>query len=195
MAPVSDDAIGWDANLGAVSASAPKDEAARRRALAMSRLLVENVAMAATALNQPPRKHTPRKGRWDEIKLWQLGYKQELHRSLSWVANAACAYNIMGFWAVMGMYARIGMANGGPVVVIWGWVLVSCFSMAIALCMAELVSAFPTSGGLYYWSYMLAPVSGWKKMVDSTHHTSVRAAFAMKCQITELALRYEMVAL
>ncbi|GFH21792.1 amino acid carrier 1 [Haematococcus lacustris] len=39
----------------------------------------------------------------------------------------------------------------------WGWVLVSCFSMAIALSTAELVSAFPTSGGYYYWSFMLAP--------------------------------------
>ncbi|GFH19316.1 amino-acid permease BAT1-like protein [Haematococcus lacustris] len=159
----------WKAEI---MAPAMKDEAARRRALAMSRLLVDNVAMAATALNQPPRKHIPRKGRWDER-----------------------------------------MANGGPVVVIWGWVLVSCFSMAIALCMAELVSAFPTSGGLYYWSYMLAPVryrrlacwmtgwinllgqaSGWKKMIDSTHHTSIRAAYAMDCHITELALRYRMAA-
>ncbi|GFH13453.1 amino acid carrier 1 [Haematococcus lacustris] len=51
----------------------------------------------------------------------------------------------MSVWALVDSYSTQGLAYGGPVAVIWGWVLVSCFSMAIALCMAELVSAFPTS--------------------------------------------------
>lgn len=28
--------------------------------------------------------------------------------------------------------------------------------LCIALCMAELASAYPTSGGMYYWQYKLA---------------------------------------
>ncbi|GFH18778.1 uncharacterized protein HaLaN_15635, partial [Haematococcus lacustris] len=87
----------------------------------------------------------------------------------------------MSIWASSEAYATQGLAYGGPVVVIWGWVLVSCFSMAIALCMAELVSAFPTSGGLYYWSYMLAPVryrrlacwmTGWINMLGQVATTA-----------------------
>ncbi|KAJ9514932.1 hypothetical protein QJQ45_002721 [Haematococcus lacustris] len=93
-------------------------------------------------------------------------HTQELRRTLNLATNACCTVGIMSIWASSEAYATQGLAYGGPVVVsglhviqvIWGWVLVSCFSMAIALCMAELVSAFPTSGGLYYWSYMLAPV-------------------------------------
>ncbi|GFH30049.1 uncharacterized protein HaLaN_28823 [Haematococcus lacustris] len=106
---------------------------------------------------------------------------QDLRRGFSWVCNAACAYSILSVWGVVEYYSTQGLAYGGPVAVIWGWVLVSCFSMAIALCMAELVSAFPTSGGLYYWSYMLAPVryrrlacwmTGWLNLLGQVAFTA-----------------------
>ena len=38
-----------------------------------------------------------------------------------------------------------------------GWICVSFFTMIVALSMAEIVSAIPTSGGPYFWSAMLAP--------------------------------------
>ncbi|GFH30050.1 hypothetical protein HaLaN_28824, partial [Haematococcus lacustris] len=42
----------------------------------MSRLAAESEAKAAAPAQQLRHKYVPRKGRWDEIKLWQLGYKQ-----------------------------------------------------------------------------------------------------------------------
>lgn len=38
-----------------------------------------------------------------------------------------------------------------------GWVVVSFFTMFVALSMAEIVSAIPTSGGPYFWAAILAP--------------------------------------
>jgi amino acid transporter len=38
-----------------------------------------------------------------------------------------------------------------------GWIVVSFFTFIVALGMAEIVSAIPTSGGPYFWSAMLAP--------------------------------------
>jgi len=38
-----------------------------------------------------------------------------------------------------------------------GWIVVSFFTMTIALSMAEIVSAIPTAGGPYYWAALLAP--------------------------------------
>lgn len=38
-----------------------------------------------------------------------------------------------------------------------GWIVVSFFTMTVAVAMAEIVSAIPTSGGPYFWSAMLAP--------------------------------------
>jgi len=48
-----------------------------------------------------------------------------------------------------------GMLTGGPVVAIWGWLLVAFFVMFIGLGMAEICSTFPTAGGLYFWTAKL----------------------------------------
>lgn len=45
----------------------------------------------------------------------------------------------------------VGYNNGGPVSIVWGWVLVSIMSLAVAACMAEITSSLPISGGPYYW--------------------------------------------
>src|SRR4051812_6761558 len=43
-----------------------------------------------------------------------------------------------------------------------GWPLVTIFVVIVALGMAELASAYPTAGGLYYWASKLGgPAWGW----------------------------------
>lgn len=49
-----------------------------------------------------------------------------------------------------------GLFYGGPAVCVWGWLAVSAATLAMGLGMAELASAYPTSGGMYYWQYKLA---------------------------------------
>jgi amino acid transporter len=48
-----------------------------------------------------------------------------------------------------------GMATAGPRAAIIGWPLVAIFVVFVGLGMAELASAFPTAGGLYYWASKL----------------------------------------
>ncbi|CAE6533546.1 unnamed protein product, partial [Rhizoctonia solani] len=45
------------------------------------------------------------------------------------------------------------MPNGGPASMVWGWFAASIFIMFVGLAMAELASAAPTSGGLYFWTW------------------------------------------
>ena len=45
-----------------------------------------------------------------------------------------------------------GLAWAGTAAVMIGWPLVTVFVLAIAASMAELASAYPTAGGLYYWA-------------------------------------------
>ena len=46
--------------------------------------------------------------------------------------------------------------------VTYGWLLVGLMSTIIALAMAEIASAYPTAGGLYYWASKLgSPGWGW----------------------------------
>ena len=65
---------------------------------------------------------------------------------------------------IAGLYG-IGLVYGGPAVLIWGWVLTSLMTFCVGLSMSELASAFPVSGGLYFWAFMLGrnfgPFASW----------------------------------
>lgn len=50
----------------------------------------------------------------------------------------------------------ITLTDGQSVTIIWGWVLVTLLSIAIAASLAEICAVYPTSGGVYYWSAMLS---------------------------------------
>ncbi|CAA0839825.1 Amino-acid permease BAT1 [Striga hermonthica] len=79
----------------------------------------------------------------DDSRLNQLGYKQELRRSLSQ-----------------------GLAFGGPVTMIYGWPVVGLMTIVVGLSLSEICSAYPVSGGLYFWSAKLGgnywgPFTSW----------------------------------
>ena len=98
----------------------------------------------------------------DESRLAELGYKQELSRSWSGFQNFAISFTIISVLA--GCFTTYYQAwnNGGPIAISWGWPIISAFILIIAFCMAELVSAFPTAGGIYWWSSKLgSPMWGW----------------------------------
>jgi len=50
-----------------------------------------------------------------------------------------------------------GLATGGPVVMIWGWIIGSTFTIIVGFSMAEICSSYPSAGSVYHWAGMLAP--------------------------------------
>ena len=106
----------------------------------------------------------------DERKLAELGYKQELNRNWSGFSNFAISFSIISILA--GCFTTFGQAwnNGGPVAISWGWPIISAFILVIGLCMSELVSAYPTSGGIYWWASKLGGAKagyyiGWLNLI------------------------------
>uniref|UniRef100_J3L7R9 Amino acid permease/ SLC12A domain-containing protein n=1 Tax=Oryza brachyantha TaxID=4533 RepID=J3L7R9_ORYBR len=102
----------------------------------------------------------------DQARLHQLGYRQELKRGLSLVSNFAFSFSIISVMTGVTTTYNTGLRYGGPVSMTLGWLVVSAFNGCIALSMAEICSAYPTSGGLYYWSAKLAgkewaPLASW----------------------------------
>jgi len=98
----------------------------------------------------------------DEQRLAELGYKQELERSWGGFTNFAISFSIISILA--GCFTNFFAAwnNGGPVMVSIGWPVVAALILIVALCMAEIVSAMPTAGGIYYWAAKLGgPKAGW----------------------------------
>ncbi|WP_372461720.1 amino acid permease [Actinacidiphila acidipaludis] len=93
----------------------------------------------------------------DEHRLRELGYAQELARSMSGFSNFAVSFSIVSILSGCLTLYGTGMNTGGPALITWGWPLVGLFTLCVGLAMAEICSAFPTAGGLYYWAARLAP--------------------------------------
>ena len=97
----------------------------------------------------------------DEKHLAKLGYSQELSRSWSSFSNFAISFSIISILA--GCFTTFGQAwnNGGPIAISWGWPIISAFILLIGFTLSELVSAYPTSGGIYWWAAKLGgPAAG-----------------------------------
>jgi amino acid transporter len=98
----------------------------------------------------------------DESLLHRLGYAQELFRGMGGFQNFAISFTIISILAGCLTSYSVGMEHGGPSSIIWGWLLVGLMSTIISLAMAEIASAYPTAGGLYYWASRLgSPGWGW----------------------------------
>jgi amino acid transporter len=96
----------------------------------------------------------------DEQRLAELGYKQELKRGWSSFSNFAISFSIISVLA--GCFTTYGQAlkNGGPIAISIAWPLISVLILCVAFSMSELASAYPTAGGIYYWSSKLGG-AGW----------------------------------
>ena len=93
----------------------------------------------------------------DEARLHALGYAQELSRSMSGFSNFAVSFTIISILSGCLTLYGYGMATGGPAMITWGWPVVGLMTLLVGLAMAEVCSAYPTAGGLYFWAARLAP--------------------------------------
>src|SRR4249920_2837718 len=96
----------------------------------------------------------------DVERLHEMGYAQELKRGMSGFSNFAVSFTIISILSGCLTLYGFGMATGGPVVIVWGWLFVWVMTLFVGLAMAEVCSSFPTAGGLYYWSAKLARTNG-----------------------------------
>ena len=106
----------------------------------------------------------------DEKRLAELGYKQELKRNWSGFSNFAISFSIISILAGCFTTFYFGWNNGGPIAISIGWPVIAAFILVIGFCMSELVSAYPTSGGIYWWASKLGGVkagyyTGWLNLV------------------------------
>src|ERR1700677_4081749 len=96
----------------------------------------------------------------DEARLHELGYAQELRRRMGGFSNFAVSFTIISILSGCMTLYGYGLVTGGPVTMVWGWVIVGIMTTVVGLGMAEVCSAYPTAGGLYYWSAKLAKRNG-----------------------------------
>ena len=91
----------------------------------------------------------------DVAVLARLGYKQELRRNFTMIEVFGIAFSIMGLVPSIASTLAYSIP-AGPVGMVWGWFLASGLIFVVGLAMADLGSAMPTSGGLYWWTHFFA---------------------------------------
>jgi amino acid transporter len=82
------------------------------------------------------------------------------------LSNFSISFTVISVLTGVTTLYNTGLTFGGPATMTLGWFVAGAFTMAVGLSMAEICSAFPTSGGLYYWSARLsghrwAPFASW----------------------------------
>jgi amino acid transporter len=106
----------------------------------------------------------------DERYLASLGYRQQLFREMGGFSNFAISFSIISILTGAVLLYGYGLKFAGPVVNSIGWPIVSLFTLAVAASMAEIASAYPTAGGLYFWAGRLggprwAWLTAWLNMI------------------------------
>ncbi|KAF5755791.1 putative amino acid/polyamine transporter I [Helianthus annuus] len=102
----------------------------------------------------------------DDSRLNELGYKQELDRKLSLLANFSVSFSIISVMTGITTLYSTGLTFGGPISMIYGWLVAGLFTLMVGLSMSEICSAYPTAAGLYFWSAKLCgndwgPFASW----------------------------------
>ncbi len=98
----------------------------------------------------------------DARELERLGYTQELLRGIGGFSNFAISFSIISILTGAVTLFDYGLSMGGPLEMTVGWPLATAGTLLVALSMAELCSALPTSGGMYHWSAELGgPAWAW----------------------------------
>src|SRR5439155_2129230 len=124
----------------------------------------------------------PRPGRaeqiaQDERDLARLGYSQQLFRQMGGFSNFAISFSIISILTGAVLLFGYGLKLAGPAINSVGWPVVSLFTLCVAPSMAELASAYPTAGGLYFWAFRLggrtwASSTAWLNMVGQVTITA-----------------------
>ncbi|XP_078428374.1 amino-acid permease BAT1 homolog isoform X2 [Wolffia australiana] len=71
-------------------------------------------------------------------RLNQLGYKQELKRDLSVLSNFAFSFSIISVLTGVTTLYNTGLKYGGPLTMVYGWLVAGFFTMIVGLSMAEI---------------------------------------------------------
>ncbi|KAI5236032.1 amino acid permease [Aureobasidium subglaciale] len=93
----------------------------------------------------------------DDLRLQQMGHTQELSRHFSMLSLIGLASTCTISWTGLGLGLATEIGAGGPGAVIYGFILIAVLQSFLGASLAEFVSSYPTSGGMYHWIAAVSP--------------------------------------
>jgi choline transport protein len=116
-----------------------------------------------------------------------MGYTQDMTRNFSVWSVLGVGFSLTNSWFGISAALVTGINSGGPILIVYGIILVALVSTCVGISLSELASAYPNAGGQYFWAYELAPrkyanfasyLTGWFAWVGSIF-TSASVALAL----------------
>ncbi|KAI9798522.1 MAG: hypothetical protein M1825_005327 [Sarcosagium campestre] len=93
----------------------------------------------------------------DAMKLAEMGYSQDMSRNFSVWSVLGVGFSLTNSWFGISVALITGINSGGPVLFVYGIILICLISICVGISLSELASALPNAGGQYYWANELAP--------------------------------------
>lgn len=101
----------------------------------------------------------------DALALAAMGYTPTLKRSFTVYSVLGIGFALTNSWFGISAALVTGINSGGPLLPIYGIILLACISACVGASLSELASAMPNAGGQYFWSSELAG-KGWARGVS-----------------------------
>ncbi|KAG8528764.1 uncharacterized protein KY384_006452 [Bacidia gigantensis] len=101
----------------------------------------------------------------DALNLASMGYDPTLRRNYSVISVLAVGFSLTNSWWGISGALVTGINSGGPVLFIYGIMLICLISICVGISLSELASAMPNAGGQYFWASELAP-RGWADLTS-----------------------------
>ncbi|KAH7386800.1 amino acid/polyamine transporter I [Phaeosphaeria sp. MPI-PUGE-AT-0046c] len=102
-----------------------------------------------TAHEDQPKDGTPH--------LVGLSLQPTAARNMSSIQTISAGWIISNSWAGIAATFILAVAQGGPITLIYGPIIMLFLVGSCAVTLAELASVYPTAGGQYHWTSILAP--------------------------------------
>ncbi|KAJ5630181.1 hypothetical protein N7528_003838, partial [Penicillium herquei] len=131
----------------------------------------------------------------DETQLQAQGHVGQLPRQFSFMSLVAFSFSIMNSWIGFVSLLLTSLTLGGAPAAFWSTIVACVAATLIAAGLAELASAFPSSGGQYHFTFMVAQlehrallafVTGWLNILAYLFATSSGSIFIAE-SVTGLA--------
>ena len=110
----------------------------------------------------------------ETLKLAEMGYQQSLSRNFSLLSVLGVGFSLTNSWFGISAALITGINSGGPVLIIYGLLLIFLISICVGISLSELASAYPNAGGQYFWASELAP----RRWADVASYATGWAAWA-----------------
>ncbi|KAI4232358.1 MAG: hypothetical protein LQ349_005065 [Xanthoria aureola] len=85
-----------------------------------------------------------------------MGQSQDLLRNYSVLSVLGVGFSLVNAWFGISAALITGINSGGPVLIVYGLILIALISLCVGISLSELVSAYPNAGGQYFWANELA---------------------------------------